>query len=63
VLLFVSEKYNGFVDERGLQRIPKERRRNVAKRLSALSKIIQDRRIKLGFTQEQLAEELDISFQ
>ena len=49
------------MDTKRLERVPVKYRKQVRQRLTELSKTIQARRESLGLTQEELAEQLDIS--
>jgi transcriptional regulator with XRE-family HTH domain len=49
------------VKSRRLERIPARHRKDVEAEIRGLLRLIQERREKLGFTQEDLAERLEIS--
>lgn len=61
MLLSVSPSDSQEVDTKRLNKIPTAYRKEIEKKLNAISELIQARREKLGLTQEELAEELGIS--
>jgi len=49
------------MDKKRLEKFPASYRKNIERRLDAISQLVQSKREQSGFTQEELAEKLGIS--
>lgn len=57
----VTSQHTGFMSTRGLSKVPISDQKAVKAELARISDEIKKRRLAYGYTQESLAEELDVS--